>query len=124
MYNKYLALILLIVYGCGGSGNKPPKPPDPSLECDAIVNWIIPTERTDGSELLPTDIDKFTIFINAEPGVNESTLERVVDIIDNSLTQWTVPELSEGEHWFYMTVTDIENRESTFSNELTKICER
>ena len=123
MYNKYLAAIFLILYGCGGGGSSPPKPPDPVIECDAIVIWGTPTERTDGTELLLEDIAKFTIYVNSEPSVEEISLERVVDIENMpATTQWEIPELSQGEHWFYMTVTDDEDRQSTFSNIKSKIC--
>lgn len=123
MYCKYLVAIFLILVGCtqGGEGTYP-NPPDPVIECDALVTWEIPVERTDGSELLIEDIAKYSIFINKEPNVEKITLERVVDITDNALTQWKIPELSEGEHWFYMTVTDDENRQSTFSNIIAKTC--
>jgi len=120
VYNKYLGAAFLILVGCGG-GNSP-NPPDPTIGCDALVIWEIPVERTDGSELLIEDISKYSIFINKEPSVEETTLERVVDITDNALTQWNIPKLTEGEHWFYMTVTDDENRQSTFSNIIAKTC--
>jgi hypothetical protein len=119
---KYWILVLLILSGCGGRGKNPPKPPDPKITCDMVVSWEIPVERTDGSELLIEDIAKYTIFVNEEQGVQESTLELEIDIMNQFLTQWRINKLDKGDHWFYMTVTDSENRESTFSNEIPKTC--
>ena len=111
----------MILAGCGGNGDKP-KPPDPQI-CDALVTWESPKERTNGEEFTPNQISKYTLFISSEPDVETSSLEMEIDILDGFLTQWRVDDLSEGPHWFYMTVTDLEDRESTFSNLKTKTCE-
>lgn len=115
-------LVLLILMGCGKNGGDDPLPPIPEVLCDMTVIWEIPVERTNGSELLREDILKYTIFVNEKPGVDESTLELEIDITDQNLTQWRIDDVTEGEHWFYMTVTDRDNLESTFSNELQKDC--
>jgi hypothetical protein len=94
----------------------------PGGTCEALVSWEAPTQRTDGSDFTKEDISNFTLFINSEQSIDTITLERVIVIEDGYLVQWKVEYLTPGDHWFYMTVTDTEGNQSTFSNELVKNC--
>lgn len=111
---------LLILAGCGGGGS-PPSPPNP-VGCTAAVQWEPSGERTDGTPMPVEEIAKFTIFVSNSPEIVEGALELEVDITDRHLTAWEVPDLRPGQHWFYMTVTDTEGRESTYSNVQGKQC--
>ena len=120
---KWYPLILaIILVGCGGSEggttyNKPPQ-----ATCSATIMWEPPTERTDGSPITTDEMEKFTIYVNRIEDVTDNTLVAVVDVTDVNTKDFTIQELSRGQKYFYMTVTDTEGRTSTFSNILNKLC--
>lgn len=123
---KWFPLVLaIILVGCGGSdggtkslaNNKPPQ-----ATCSATVIWEPPTERTDGTPITTDEMEKFTIYVNKQNNVTDNTIVAVIDITDVNTTDFTIQELSRGQKYFYMTVTDTEGRVSTFSNILNKLC--
>ena len=68
------------------------------------------------------ELAKLTIFVNRFPGQRQESVEFTLDITDVNIIQWEVHNLARGQHWFYMSATDIDGEESGFSNELSKIC--
>jgi len=114
----------LLLAGCSGGHDKHGRPedPDPTNTCTATVDWEIPTTFVNGDQLLHTDLQRLTIYINEESGMEQSTITRVEELNDVYLIQWTVKDLPLGTHWFYMTITSIEGEVSAFSNELSKTC--
>jgi len=68
----------------------------------ATVSWSIPTLRTDGTALAPSDINHFEIYV-----YNESSGAVNVTEVDGTLTQWSVT-LTAGLYSFgIMTVDDL-----------------
>jgi len=108
-----LALILMLV-SCSGS-SKPQK-------CMATLTWATPTERLDGTPLSLSELSKITIYMSEQEDTDTIFLERVEDLHDVNFITWELKNLPPGQHWFYITVTDIENHISPFSNILGKIC--
>lgn len=120
---KWFPLVLVIILvGCGGSDGGTTNNKPPQATCSATVIWEPPTERTDGSPITTEEMQKFTLYINRRNDVTEETLAAVIDITDVNTRDYTVQELSRGQKYFYMTVTDTEGRVSTFSNILNKLC--
>ena len=110
------ALLLLMLAGCGEDRQ-------PLLPCIATVLWAAPAERLSG-ELLPADeLAKFTIFVNRLEGRQQKSVEFTIDVTDVHIIQWEIRRLTKGTHWFYLSVTDTDNVESGFSNEMSKVCQ-
>jgi len=114
----------LLLAGCPGGHDKhnPPGDPDPTNTCTAIVDWEIPSTFVNGDQLLHSDLQRLTIYINEEAGMDQAKITRVEELNDVYLIQWTVEQLPVGEHWFYMTITATNGEVSAYSNELSKIC--
>jgi len=122
---KILITAVLLLAGCGGDGNKSSSPPNfsnPTATCTAIVDWEIPSTFVNGDQLLHTDLQRLTIYINEASGMEQATITRVEQLNDVYLIQWTVRDLPLGTHWFYMTVTATNGEVSAYSNELSKTC--
>lgn len=119
---KVLIASLLLLAGCPDGSKTPPGQPDPTNTCTAIVDWEIPETFVNGEQLLQSDLQRLTIYINEEPGMEHATITRVEELIDVYLIQWTIEQLPIGEHWFYMTITATNGEVSAYSNELSKIC--
>lgn len=119
-------IALLLLAGCGGQNGDnpawPPDPTDPNNICTATLDWAPPTGRMDTTPLRVEELQKFTIYINDAEGMEEARITMVIDLTDVYLIQWEIRNLPAGRHWFYMTVTDLDNLVSAYSNELTKVC--
>jgi hypothetical protein len=76
------------------------------------LSWIAPTTREDGSVLSISEIDGYRIYM----GDSESTLAAVVDINDYSVTDYTLTDIPEGNHYFAVTAYDSTGSESGMSN--------
>ena len=89
---------------------------DPPLgpNCTAILSWVSPTERVDGSPFSQSEILKYDIFI----GHDSDLWYRIVGIYNSNLTHWEESGLLGGDNYFTMTVTDMINQESDQSNEV------
>jgi hypothetical protein len=93
-----------------------------TITVDAIVvssttlNWVAPSTREDGSVLSISEIDGYRIYM----GDSESTLAVVVDINDYSITEYTLTEIPEGNHYFAVTAYDLTGSESGKSNIILK----
>ena len=99
---KRIALLLLLVLtGCDGGGQTVP-----TSECIATVTWELPTTRLDGTPISAEDLSKITIYMSEAPFTDDMYKELVVDIPNTFLMTWEVDNIPDGEHWFYLTVTD------------------
>ena len=106
----------LILVGCEGGEDTVP------AACSAMITWEAPTETYDGTPISTTDLSKYTIYMSEQPEVDEHYIELVVDVTDVNMIMMELKNISPGEHWFYLTVTDVENRISPYSNVLGKQC--
>ena len=75
---------------------------------DIPVTFDAPVARTDGSELLPSEIQHYTLYESCD-GV-EKTYN-----IDASAEDYTISDHSPGQCSFTLTVTDTDNQESDHS---------
>jgi hypothetical protein len=112
--------ILLILAGCGGGSDSPPKPP--TVLCSAFLQWEAPTTRRDGTSLSLSELKAFTIYVSESPDPADMLIELVVGIEDANLISWEVRNLTVTQHYFWVTATDTENRESSPSNVEDKVC--
>ena len=123
MFNRArLVLLTILVGSCSGGENTSTLPELPPVICIATLTWEYPVAMLDGTIISQKDLQKLTIYVNEMEGYNQETLEMVEDILDVNIISWEIKPLSPGVHWFYLTVTDVKNIESGYSNEMNKIC--
>lgn len=119
-------IILLILAGCNSGSNKVPLPPPivepPQIQCIATLFWELPTHRIDNTILPQNEIAKLTIYMSSANSTLEEYLELIIDIENVGITSWIIYDLTTGDHWFYASVTDLNDLTSNFSNLVNKTC--
>jgi hypothetical protein len=90
----------------------PPSPATGSFK----LHWVQPVSRSDGSPLLPSEIDGFRIYLGKKPG----TYPTKVNVTDGSAQYATVTNLAVGTYYLVMTAYDTKGRESGFSPVISK----
>lgn len=75
------------------------------------LSWIAPTTRADGSYLPATQLAGYRIYM----GTSATDLTPLVDLDDESITQYTVNNLSTGIYYFAITAFDTDGLESGLS---------
>ncbi len=121
MKTSFLIFMLLLV-GCSGDKANYPKPPI-IVSCEAGIEWSAPGFRMDGSDLLPEDIEKFTIYVSEDPDPQAQMISLVIEVDDPAAVSWTIYDLGLREHWFWVTVTETGGLESAPSNVEGKDCQ-
>lgn len=125
MRNRYhlLSIILLamILSGCDqqtSSSQNPPAAQGYNSSYDYIdLSWTIPTTRTDGSHLPLSDLAGYRIYM----GTTANNLNPLVDLNDETITQYTVDNLSSsGSYYFAVTAYDTDGMESSLSQVIHK----
>jgi len=76
----------------------------------------------DGTPLPLSELREFTIYVSSSPDPTDMMIELVVGITDVNLISWEVRNLTSAQHYFWVTATDTENRESAPSNVEDKQC--
>jgi hypothetical protein len=135
-------LALFVLAGCGGGSsggfsNQPTAEDQNTLTssnngalplpatCEATLVWERPYDRQDGTPFTPEEILQYTIYISHQDSTKDSAVITIieVDVSDNpSVEAITIDGISKGQKYFYMTITDKDNRVSSFSNILNKHC--
>jgi len=93
-----------------------------SMACwagEAELTWTAPTQNTDGTPL--TDLAGFKIYLGTTQG---GPYPVSVDIPDPLATTFTVPNLTEGTTYYFVSTaynSAATVQESDFSNEATKL---
>jgi hypothetical protein len=75
----------------------------------ATITWALPTARTDGTPLSPSELASFAIFDSASPGA-------AIGTVPGSATTFTTGVLTVGEHDFTVTCTDTTGHVSAASS--------
>jgi hypothetical protein len=86
---------------------------------EAELTWVAPTQNTDGTPL--TDLAGFKIYLGTTMG---GPYPVSIDITDPAVTTFTVPNLTAGTTYFFVsTAYNSANpvQESDFSNEVSKL---
>ncbi len=109
------ATISLLLSACGGGGSA-----SSSVNRDGagrvLLSWSAPTARTDGSFLPVTELQGYRIYY----GSSEDSLSVLVDLNDDSITEYTVDTLPSGSYYFAITAYDTDGVESGLSNVINK----
>ena len=86
---------------------------------EATLTWTAPTQNTDGTPL--TDLAGFKLYMGQAPG---GPYPVSVDIPDPLATTFTVPNLTDGATYYFVSTaynSAAVVQESDFSNEATKL---
>lgn len=112
---------MVVLAGCGEGASTFSMPPS-AATCTATLTWEPPYDRIDGTPITTQELEKYTIYINRRETVDTNTLIAIIEVRDTNMITLEVDKIPKGIKYFYMTVTDTEGRESTFSNILSQIC--
>lgn len=114
----FLFLITTILLtACGGGGGSGSSENHPSVAGNGVVlSWVAPTTRIDDSFLPVSDLDGYRIYY----GTSTADLNVLVDLNDDSITEYTVDTLPAGNYYFAVTAYDTEGTESGLSNLINK----
>jgi len=82
----------------------------------ASLSWSAPATKEDGSPLVLSEIAGYRVYY----GSSIDTLLLVDDINDYSITDYAFNNLSQGTHFFAITVYDTYGDESALSNVASK----
>jgi len=124
-----IALLSMILGACGGgdtelpaTATSVPLPIAPGTGTDPVVgtgvatlNWIPPTENSDGSTLV--DLSGYKIYYGTTPNSLYNSI-----VIDNpGLTSYVIDNLvNNTTYYFSITAINSKNVESTYSNVVSK----
>lgn len=107
---------LLVLAACGGGGGSSPTtsnntaPPPPPTTGSVTLNWTIPTENTDGSQL--TNLSGFKVVY----GQSATELTQSVSIDNPSVDSYQFDNLSSGTWYFAVVTVDSAGTESIPTN--------
>ena len=80
------------------------------------LSWAAPSSRADGSYMSPSELQGYRIYYGTTP----DNLSMLVDLNDETITDYTISELPSGIYYFAVTAYDAEGTESAFSNVISK----
>jgi fibronectin type 3 domain-containing protein len=81
-----------------------------------VLSWAAPSSRTDGSYISPSELQGYRIYYGTTP----DNLSLLVDLNDESITDYTINDLPAGSYYFAVTAYDADGVESAFSNVINK----
>ncbi|TPW18129.1 MAG: Ig family protein, partial [Halothiobacillaceae bacterium] len=82
----------------------------------AILDWVAPTMRVDGTPLPLSEIAGFKVY----KGMSSGSLVLFVDIKDPTAMRYTATNLAQGTHYFAVTTYNTYGSESTLSTVVSK----
>ncbi len=130
MINKFLLILTLLIItlaGCGGgqvstssktsTNGGTGSSGDSSLYTgDAILSWSTPSQYSDGSPLLASDITGYKVYIGSS-----SRTYTYNHLVSSSATSVRIRELDVPKGFLYIAVTTLDKagHESDYSSEVT-----
>ena len=127
LLTSVLSFAPLMLTGCGGGGSGGGSDSSSSassvaaqeqlaeIERSAQLSWTLPSKRADGSDLDLPEIATFRVYHTTDDVDFEETFE-----VNGDETKLIIEDLSEGEHYFAITVIDTNGLESDLSEPVQK----
>ncbi len=117
----FLVIVTTIVLtACGGGGGDSSSDNRDTTTAPTtgrvLLSWVAPSTRADGSYLPLTELEGYRIYYGTSP----SNLNMLIDLNDDSITEYSVDTLPSGNYYFSVTTYDVNGAESGFSNILYK----
>ncbi len=110
-----LALTVSLLSACGGSSSTTSTTGTASQNLSTAegvsLSWTPPSARTDGSFLPLTELAGYRIYM----GTSSDNMNPLVDLNDDSVTSYTVNNLSAGSYYFAVSAYDTDGAESGYS---------
>ncbi|MCU7844541.1 MAG: fibronectin type III domain-containing protein [Candidatus Thiodiazotropha sp. (ex Monitilora ramsayi)] len=75
------------------------------------LSWIAPSTRADGTYISPNELAGYKVYM----GSSASNMEPLVDLNDDTITQYTVNDLPAGSYYFAVSAYDADGLESGYS---------
>jgi len=82
----------------------------------ATLSWSAPTTRVDKSPILLSELKGYRIYY----GTTAGNLTLLIDLEEPTTVQYVVEGLTEGTHYFAVSVYDVEDNESAWSTVRSK----
>jgi hypothetical protein len=120
--NKIIILFIFLITtilltACGGGGGSSSNDShQPAAGNGIVLSWVAPTSRVDDSFLPVSELDGYRIYY----GTTAADLTVLVDLNDDSITEYTVDTLPAGNYYFAVTAYDTDGTESGLSNLINK----
>jgi hypothetical protein len=130
--NAVIAVLLVFqLVGCGGgaasggeagstqtsSGGSAASGGGASAQAGSVVlSWVAPSARSDGTALSMGEIAGYRLYYGTSAGDYPNRIE----IADGAATSVDVNEIPVGTYYFVMTTYDMDGRESSYSDEISK----
>ncbi|MEJ2453980.1 MAG: fibronectin type III domain-containing protein [Candidatus Thiodiazotropha sp.] len=117
---KYILIFALVLTAsllsaCGGSSSTTSTSgaasQNLSTSSGVSLSWTAPSARTDGTFLPLTELAGYRIYM----GTSSDNLNPVVDLSDDTVTSYTVDNLSAGSYYFAVSAYDTDGAESGYS---------
>lgn len=112
----FMSLVMTACGGGGGDSTSDSRDNVTSTADQLLLSWVAPTTRADGTPLTLSDLEGYRIYY----GTSASDLDMLVDLNDNSITDYTITGLPSGSYYFSVTAYDSSGAESGFSNTISK----
>ena len=109
-----LAVIGLILSGCGGGSGSSSAPASGTSNGSATLKWTAPTMNSDGSAL--TDLAGYHVYY----GASATAMSNTVDITNPTTLIYVVTGLSTGTWYFAVTAYTNTGLQSPMSNIASK----
>lgn len=120
---KLGAILLIILTGMllsacgGGSASSTGDSRDTTVQPgDVVLSWTPPSSRADGSYLPLNELQGYRIYY----GTTSGNLSMLVDLNDDTITEYPINNLPSGSYYFAVTAYDADGMESGFSNVINK----
>ncbi len=110
------ATLVLTACGGGGSSDGSDSRDTGSATGQVKLSWIAPSTRIDSSYLPINDLEGYRIYY----GTSASDLVMLIDLNDNTITEYTLDTLPTGNYYFTITAYDSDGYESGHSNVINK----
>jgi len=123
LLTSVLSFAPLMLAGCGGGGGsdsastpvQEQSVDEAKVDTSAQLSWTFPSKRADGSDLDLPEIATFRVYHTTDDVDFEETFE-----VNGDETKLIIEDLSEGEHYFAITVVDTNGLESDLSEPVKK----
>lgn len=103
--------ILLTACGSGASGVSSDTQ-STTTTSGKVLEWTAPTTRSDNTPLSLSEIQGYRVYYGTSP----SNLTILVDLNDDTITDFTVDSIPSGNYYFAVTAYDMDGVESGYSN--------
>jgi hypothetical protein len=107
-----------ILAACGGGASTSGDSQNSATTLDGRISlsWAAPSTRSDNSYLPMTELQGYRIYY----GTSADDLSMLVDLNDNSITDYSINDLPSGSYVFCVTAYDLDGQESSMSNLINK----